>query len=379
MINVYFTASQSYNGELTSLYKKITKYIKTKNVNLLSGEQITNKNLIKVDKKLTPEQIFYREKTLIDQADCVIAEATKPSLGVGSEIEYSLLKNKPVLALVDLAYADKLSPIIAGNPSQFLFIEFYHSKNLFSKIDHFISFVPVFSFNKKKRGKFIVIDGADGSGKSTQAQLLAETLKEKQLPVKYIKFPRYDAFHGKTVAQFLRGEFGDIKQVSPYLASITYALDRVSIKKEIEDFLNIGGYVVTDRYASSNMAHQGAKFKDEEQKAKFLQWLHELEYDVLEIAKEDLVIYLDVPWKISQSLTEARKKTDKEKAYLKGKDKDIHEANLEHIQLADKMYKTLVKENKHWERIQCVKDEKLLPINVIHDKILALLEKKKYI
>jgi dTMP kinase len=227
----------------------------------------------------------------------------------------------------------------------------------------------------KKRGKFIVIDGSDGSGKSTQALLLVDALKEKGINIKYIKFPRYNEFHGKTVAMFLRGEFGDINQVSPYLASLTYALDRMSIKKEIEEFLLTGGYVITDRYASSNMAHQGAKFDNPQEREQFLSWLHELEYDTLQIAKEDIVLYLDVPWQVSKQLIEGREKKD----YLKGKDKDIHEADLDHIKKADAMYKSLLKKNEHWERIQCIENGQLLSIKEINQQIIKKLEKKKYI
>ena len=234
-MKVYFTAATSFNGELHETNKKIVHYILKSRVMLISGQQIVDKKLLEEDKKLPSEQIYMREHHLIEQADLIIAEASRPSLGVGTEIAYALSINKPVLILISTQYEDRISPMIKGNPSETLYLQFYNEDNLHLRISDFIKHI---SSLKKRRGKLIVIDGADGSGKTTQAELLVQHLKKQHVAVKYVDFPQYyHSFHGKTVAKFLRGEFGNINQVSPYLASLAYALDRASIKGEMDDFL----------------------------------------------------------------------------------------------------------------------------------------------
>jgi len=379
MLNVYFTASTSHNGEFIEFYKKILKQIKKNRVNLVSGNQVAIESILKQDKDLTPEQIYERERSLINEADVVIVEGSKPSLGVGSEIVYALTANKPVLVLVQTGFEDKISPIVAGNPSENLYIEYYHPQSVAPIVSRFIKNIKKFikhkQILKQPKGKFIVIDGGDGSGKTTQTRLLVNKFKKSSLPVKYYDFPQYySSFHGKTVAKFLRGEFGSIKDVSPYLASLSYALDRASVKKEMEDFLARGGTIIANRYATSNLAHQGAKFKNLARREEFLKWLYELEYKIHKIPKENIVIYLYVPWRIGAELN-AR---EEDKKYLKGKP-DIAETSQDHRIRSEKMYLTLVAKNRHWVKVNCVKDNKILPKEVIHQKIMDILKKKGYL
>lgn len=376
MLKVYFTASTSSSNELRGQYEEIVNQLKQNEVHLLSGEQIINKSLLSEDQKLTKTEIYLREKSMIDDADCIVAEVSKPSLGVGAEVDYALQKNKSVLALVfdpdSIGVEDKISPIIAGNPSENLFIEYYNRESLPFTVNDFLKHVETI---KNKKGKLIVIEGADGSGKATQGNLLVSSLKEKKIPVKYIDFPRYyPSFHGKTVAKFLRGDFGSIDQVSPYLASLAYSLDRASVKDQMEDFMAKGGLIVANRYATSNFAHQAAKFKNVEEKEKFLKWVNQLEYKVHKIPKEDLVIYLYVPWKIGMQLTTKRTKSK----YLEGKE-DIHEQNIAYRQEVEKMYLSLAEKNKHWVKIDCVENNELLSIELIHKKILQVLKEKEII
>jgi dTMP kinase len=184
-------------------------------------------------------------------------------------------------------------------------------------------------------------------------------------------FPQYyHSFHGKTVAKFLRGEFGKIDEVSPYLASLAYALDRASVKKEIEDFLENGGYIIANRYATSNMAHQAAKLKTNKEKNEYLKWIFELEYKVHKIPKEDLVIYLYVPWEIGMYLT----KNKPVRHYLGGENVDIHEKDLLYRLEVEKMFLQLVKRYKHWIKIDCMENDKLLSKEKIHQKILNVLK-----
>ncbi len=368
-MKIYFTASTSFNGQLLPTYKKIIKLIKNHRVKIISGQQIVNKKQLKKDKKLSKKQIFKRQKKLIDQADCLIAEITKPSIGVGGEITYALTKNKPVLALIEQNFENKISPMLAGNPSDNLFLEFYNHDKLKYILNEFISHMR---YLKKKKGKLIVIDGGDGSGKTTQAKLLLKYLKKKKIPTKYVDFPQYYlSFHGKTIAKFLRGEFGSIDQVSPYLASLAYALDRASVKQEMEEFLEKGGFIIANRYASSNIAHQGSKFSNKKERKEFVKWIYELEYKVHKIPKEDLVIYLYIPWKKTIKLIE--KKPDRK--YLKGQKKDIHEKDDNYLKKTEEMYLSLTKTNKHWKKINSIgKNHKLLSKQEIHQKILTTIK-----
>jgi len=370
MMKVYFTASTSFDGEYRANYIKIIDLIAKNNGIIISGKQIISENLLSKDRSLPKKEIFEREKRLIDEADCLIAETTKPSHGVGGEIVYALIKNKPVLALVTQDTEDRISPMLAGNPSENLFLEFYNPDNLSYKIKNFISHINNL---KKRKGVLIVIDGGDGSGKTTQAKLLVNYLKKKNLTVKYVDFPQYyNSFHGKTVAKFLRGEFGKIDEVSPYLASLAYALDRASIKNEMEDFLNQGGIIVANRYATSNMAHQSAKFKAKNQQEEYLKWVYELEYKIHKIPKENIVIYLHVPWQIGIDLT----KNKSTRHYLKGKKADIHELDNSYREAVEQKYLELVKKYKHWVNIECVINNKILHPKEIHHQILALLSRK---
>jgi len=373
MLNIYFTASTNIVEAFRFQNAHILAYLKKQGCNVISGEQIINPGLLKKDEKLDKKIIFEREKSLIDRADLVVAEVTKPSTGVGGEIVYALIKGKPVLALVYKENEDVLSPMVAGNPSDNLFLEHYDMDNIDLIISGYLKHIKGL---KNRKGKLIVVDGGDGSGKTTQAKLLIDYLKTNKIPVKYMDFPRYYmSFHGRTVAQFLRGEFGSLNQVSPYLASLAYALDRASVKEEMESFLRNGGYIIANRYATSNMAHQGAKFKSEKEKSEYLKWVYELEYKVHKIPKEDIVIYLLVPWQTGFELT----KRKGNRKYLNGAQSDIHEKDLEYRRLTEEMYLTLAKKYKHWATISCIDSGTLLAPNIIQKKIRDVLVAKKII
>lgn len=218
-------------------------------------------------------------------------------------------------------------------------------------------------------GKLIVIEGIDSSGKTIQAHLLEAFFKKQGIPVKTMNFPRYHSFYGNMIARFLRGEFGSLDMVSPYLISIPYALDRASAKKEMEDFLKSGGYIIANRYTPSNMAHQGAKIKDPEKREEFVTWIYELEYVVNAVPKENVVLYLHIPWDTSMALS--RKKEIN--SYL-GTKNDIHEINEYHLQETERMYQYLAKQYNHWRLIECVQNDTLLPPEEIHAKILSALQ-----
>lgn len=219
---------------------------------------------------------------------------------------------------------------------------------------------------------FIVIDGNDGAGKTTQAQLLVEKLKRDSKKVTYIDFPRYETEYGKMVASYLRNEYGPADQISPYLASLPYALDRKNAKDEIEEALKDDGYVIANRYVSSNMAYQGAKLKTPAEQKSFFTWISHLEYEYHGIPKEDMVIYLYVPRSISDRLIDTRAKKD----YLHGQQKDAHEANTTYLDTVQTQYRILAKQYPHWYTIQCTDStDTLQSVSAIHHKVIDCIDK----
>jgi dTMP kinase len=226
-----------------------------------------------------------------------------------------------------------------------------------------------------KKGKFIVLEGTDGSGKATQLELLGNFLKTHGYKVKQVDFPQYyTSFFGKLVGRFLKGEFGGINEVSPYLASLTYAGDRFEAKERIRTWLDQGKFVISNRYVGSNMAHQTVKLPKKEQ-LKFLRFLEKMEYKVFEIPREDVVIVLYVPVNIGQKLV-----NNKEKRKYLGRKLDIHEADFSHQQKASEMYLRLVKRYPYWTKIDCCdRRRKLRKPEEIHKLVCQVLKKKKII
>lgn len=362
-MKLYFTASFTGGRTFLKQYKKILSTLKN-GKNQISGEQLLSKHAEVNGNGKDPQIIFEREKLRIEESDAVIAEVTEPSLGVGSELAYALTLDKPVLALFYKESENKLSPMISGNPSDHLFVEHYDEDNVKVLINNFLKYVRE---TKKHKGKIIVIEGADGSGKATQSELLVRYLKQQHIKVKEIEFPRYyTSFHGDIVARFHRGEFGSIDTVSPYLISLAYALDRLSMRDEINDWLKKGYTIIANRYVTSSIAHQAAKLKETERE-KFANWLDELEYRVHKMPREDLVIYLHMPWQIGQKLSQ-----QKQKAYLKGQ-KDIAEISNKHMQETEKMYLWLLKHKKNWVKIECVESDKIKGKEEIQKEITSFL------
>lgn len=370
-MKIYFTAATTGDGEFIGQEKSIIAAIKKFHERLTSGEQIVREDSLAADQKLTPEEIFARERKAMDEADCVVAEVTKPSSGVGGEIVYALMQHKPVLALFYKDAENLLSPMIMGNPSDHLYLEHYDMNNLPIIVKNFINQVKTL---RQRQGKLIVIDGGDGSGKTVQSQMLIKYLESRGIKTKYYDFPRYySSFHGRIVGRFLAGEFGKLNDVSPYLASLAYALDRASAKEEMDSFLAHGGTIISNRYATSNMAHQGARLPEDIRK-EFIEWIDELEYKVHKIPREDIVVYLYVPWKIGMELTMKKGL----RAYI-GKGSDIQESDLTHREHAEKMYLNLAKTRRNWVKIDCIENGKLLPKDRIHEMIIYALKERKLI
>lgn len=224
-----------------------------------------------------------------------------------------------------------------------------------------------------EKGKFIVIDGTDGSGKATQTKLLVKKLKKEGYPVKTIDFPRYyDNFFGKLIGECLAEKYGDFLSVDPHIASVLYAADRWESSEIIKTWLREGNIVIADRYASSNQIHQGAKIRDTKKRAMFLKWLEKLEYKTFNIPKPDFIIYLYVP--VETTLKLLKKKTASErKRYMEGKG-DLAENNPKHLFDSQNSAAMLVQKYNNWIKINCIKKGKLMNINEVNNLIWKKLK-----
>ncbi|MBI2594591.1 dTMP kinase, partial [Candidatus Curtissbacteria bacterium] len=188
----------------------------------------------------------------------------------------------------------------------------------------------------RTQGKFIVFEGADGTGKTTQAKFLYHYLKKRKVPAEFISFPRYaDNLWGKLVRRYLDGEFGNISSVNPYLASVLYAGDRLLASEKIRKWLAQGKTVVCDRYMASNIAHQAAKIKDQKLKIKYIKWLEDFEFGQNKIPKPDLVILLTIPTEVAQKFMRLRKL-------------DIHEKDIRYQMLVAKAFEEYARTQKSW-------------------------------
>lgn len=222
-----------------------------------------------------------------------------------------------------------------------------------------------------KKGKLIIIDGLDGSGKKTQNDLLIKKLKENGKNVVFFDFPQYNKFYGKIAAKYLNGELGKLDDINPYLISLTYALDRASARDEIYYALQQGKIVLCNRYVCANMAYQSAKFKTKKEQDEYVQWDEELEYIQNKMPIPDLVIYLYVPHQISQTLVD--KKESGQREYVNGKKRDLHEENKNFLRKVEERYLKLTKE-KNWNKIDCYLNNELLSIETVSEKVWKIIK-----
>ncbi|MFC2134539.1 dTMP kinase [Bacteroidota bacterium] len=214
-------------------------------------------------------------------------------------------------------------------------------------------------------GKFIAIDGTDGSGKATQTELLVKKLKEEGHEVEVADFPQYGERSAVLVEDYLNGKFGSAKEVSPYQASVFYAVDRYAASFKIRRWLKEGKIVVANRYTSANMGHQTGKIKEKEERDMFLDWLDNFEFGIFNIPRPDMTLLLFVPPEINKELVEEKgtRKYQKE-----GEVHDIHTKDQEHMKDASNAYK-YVAEKYYWPIINCTENEKLKTREEIHSLI----------
>jgi dTMP kinase len=215
-------------------------------------------------------------------------------------------------------------------------------------------------------GKLIAIEGIDGSGKRTQVDLLEKALVANRRAVYSTGFPQYDSWFGKMVGQFLNGDFGALETVDPHFSALLYAGDRFEAKFRLETALNQGKIVLADRYIGSNLAHQTARVSTADRPA-FISWIEHLEYNIYNLPRETLVLYLRVPPRQAQELV-ARKSA---RIYTKVK-QDLQEASLRHLEDAAAMYDQLSR-RPNWATIPCFDETRgaMRPQKHIATEILA--------
>lgn len=222
----------------------------------------------------------------------------------------------------------------------------------------------------------IVIEGLDGAGKSTQIKLLKSYFEEKGIESEYLHFPRTDApYFGELVSRFLRGEFGRLDEVDPYLVAMLYAGDRKDASEMIKEWLKKGKYVILDRYVNSNIAYQCAKISDHAERSKLRDWILDLEFSHFGIPQAAINIFLDVPFAFtSEKLIESRSGTDR--TYLKGST-DIHEDSLDFQRSVREVYLETAKSDVSLQILNCAAENgAMLTAEQIFDKTLELLVKK---
>ncbi|MBP7804968.1 MAG: deoxynucleoside kinase [Candidatus Pacebacteria bacterium] len=221
---------------------------------------------------------------------------------------------------------------------------------------------------KAGKGRLIVIDGTDGSGKTTQSELLKARLTKDGFKVKMVDFPEYyDNFFGEFLGHCLSEQYYHWVNIHPKIASVVYAADRFESKQKIENWLKAGYVVLANRYVSANQIHQGGKIRDTKKRAEFMKWLEKMEYGVFNIPRPDLVLYLRVPMPIIKRLIKTRN-MQHARAYL-GKKKDVHETDFKFLENSEKSALWLAGREKNWRKVECAKGSEILPREVIHEEI----------
>lgn len=220
------------------------------------------------------------------------------------------------------------------------------------------------------RGKIIVVEGTDCSGKETQSKLLEERLNSIGKKCVRFDFPNYESPTGRIIggAYLGRPEIGPsffkegAVNVDPHVVCLYYAADRKYAMPEIEKYLNDDYYVILDRYTTSNLAHQGSKIHDKDERFNMYQWIDKLEYWLLGLPKPDKTIFLHVPLENTLELRKNRKFIDE------------HEKSPEYLKRAEESYLEL-SELYNWDKIECIRNNKLRSVDDINDEIMKIIEK----
>ncbi len=221
----------------------------------------------------------------------------------------------------------------------------------------------------KYKGKLIVIDGSDGTGKATQTSLLVARLKREKYPVSIIYFPQYGKKSAGLVEEYLNGKFGSAKEVGPYRSSIFFAVDRYAASPTIRRALEAGRIVIANRYVTSSMAHRGGEIQSVRERRQFFRWLDDLEFGIFGIPRPNLTIVLHVPAHIAQTLVDRKAA----RPYIHGNKRDIHEADLEHLKTATETYIDMTRMFPKMKLVECVVRGRLLTPEEIHARIWEIV------
>lgn len=222
------------------------------------------------------------------------------------------------------------------------------------------------------KGKLIVIEGTDGSGKQTQSEILFKELKSRGIDCEMIGFPRYGSATGDIIGDCCLGKenrikdgswFDNFSQMDPKIACLYFAADRLAAVSLIREKLNKGKIVILDRYVESNMGHQCGKVSDKNERNELRDWIVNLEYKLLKLPQPDLIIFLHMPFKLSRKL----KENMNEKL-------DAHEADEIHLRNAEEAYLELAN-HYGWEMVRCFRDDKIRDVEEISQKIDFLTKK----
>ena len=224
-----------------------------------------------------------------------------------------------------------------------------------------------------KKGKLIVLEGTDGSGKTTQAALLKNWFEMTGMPFEMADFPQYNSKSAGLVEEYLEGKYGTADEVNPYQASVFYAVDRYDASFKISRWLSEGKFVIANRYAFSSMAHQGAKIDSKLKRRTFYDWVYNLEYNLFEIPRPDAVFLLHVPAAIARAQARSRQRID-----WYGKTGDIHEDSPDHLEKAEAVYLEIARLYPNIFIIPCTEKGQMMPRDEISrrlwDKVSEVLK-----
>jgi len=220
---------------------------------------------------------------------------------------------------------------------------------------------------KKGNGLFIVVEGIDASGKGTQTDKLVEKLEEKGEEVEYIDFPKYNTEFGSLVGKYLRGEFGDKEEIPVEIRCMLYAMDRYQFKEEIQNYLEEGKIVVSDRYIKSNLGYQTAEYEGKERK-ELIDWIETTEG---RLPQSDIVIFLDVSPREAYELHDQKSLRE----YMGNDKRDIHESVSDFQEKVYNNYHQLAEEKDKWVIINCVENGELRSIEDIHKEVMDKIKK----